>query len=56
MHFTGAKSSRFLMGKRELVASLSLLVVVVWLFLTVSHVCLEILIVIFHDHTHLLNY
>ena len=47
-----------LMGKRELVALLSLsswcLVIVVWLFFTVPWICLQILIVVFPDHTHLL--
>ena len=47
-----------LMGKRELVALLSLssacLVFVVWLFLVVPWVCLQFVIVIFADHTHLL--
>ena len=47
-----------LMGKRELVALLSLsswcLVIVVWLFLTVPLVCLQFMIVVFPDHTHLL--
>ena len=47
-----------LMGKRELVALLSLsswcLVVVVWLFLAVSWVCLQFVFVVFPDHTHLL--
>ena len=46
----------FLMGKRELVALLTLsswcLVMVVWLFLVVSWVCLRFVIVIFPDHTH----
>ena len=53
--------SRFaitLMGKRELVALLSLsswcLVIVVWLFLAVPWVCLQFVIVVFSDHTHLL--
>ena len=53
--------SRFaiiLMGKRELVAKLSLsswcLVIVVWLFLTVPWVCLQFVVVVFPDHTHLL--
>ena len=45
-----------LMGKRELVASLSLsswcLVIVVWLFLAVQCVCLQFVIVVFPDHTH----
>ena len=47
-----------LMGKRELVALLSLsswsLVIVVLLFLAVPWVCLEFVIVVFPDHTHLL--
>ena len=47
-----------LMGKRELVALLSLsfwsLMMVVWLFLAVSWVCLRMVIVVFPDHTHLL--
>ena len=47
-----------LMGKRELVALLSLsswcLVIVVWLFLEVSVVCLQFMSVVFSDHTHLL--
>ena len=47
-----------LMGKRKLVALLSLsswcLVIVVWLFLTVPWVCLQFVIVVFPDHTHLL--
>ena len=46
-----------LMGKRELVALLSLsswrLVIVVWLSLSVSWVCLQFVIVVFPDHTHL---
>ena len=45
------------MGKEELVALLSLsswyLVVVVWLFLAVSWVCLQFVIVVFPDHSHL---
>ena len=47
-----------LIGKRELVAVLSLsslcLVIVVWLFLAVPWVCLQFVIVVFPDHTHLL--
>ena len=47
-----------LMGKRELVALLRLsswcLVIVVWLFLAVLWVCLQFVIVVFPDHTHLL--
>ena len=48
------------MEKRELVALLSLsswcLVIVVWLFLAVPWVCLQFVIVVFPDHTHLLFY
>ena len=47
-----------LIGKRELVALLGLsswcLVMVVWLFLAVSWVCLQFVILVFPDHTHLL--
>ena len=47
-----------LMGKRELVALLNLsswcLVLVVWLFLAVPWVCLQFVIVVLPDHTHLL--
>ena len=47
-----------LMGKRELVALLSLsswcLVIGVWLFLAVTWVCLQFVIVVFSDHTYLL--
>ena len=47
-----------LMGKKELVALLSVssyfLVIVVWLILAVPRVCLQFVIVIFHDYTHLL--
>ena len=47
-----------LMGKRELVALLSLssscLMMVVWHFLAVPWVCLQFVIVVFPDHTHLL--
>ena len=47
-----------LMEKREMVALLSLsywrLVIVVWLFLAVPWVCLQFVIVVFPDHTHLL--
>ena len=46
------------MGKRELIALLRLSylcpVVVVWLFLEVPWVCLQVVIVVFPDHTHLL--
>ena len=47
-----------LMGKRELVALLNLsswcLVMVEWLFLAVSRGCLQFMIVVLPDHTHLL--
>ena len=47
-----------LMEKRELVALLSLsswcLPIVVWLFFVVPLVCLQFVIVVFLDHTHLL--
>ena len=46
-----------LMGKRELVALLRLsswcLMIVVWLFLMMSGVCLQFVIVVFPAHTHL---
>ena len=48
------------MGKREPIALLSLpfwcLVIVVWLFLAVPWVCLQFVIVVFTDHTHLLYF
>ena len=47
-----------LMGKGELVALLNLsswcLVMVEWLFLAVPRGCLQFVIVVFPDHTHLL--
>ena len=47
-----------LMGKRELIALLNLaswcLVMVEWLFLSVPRGCLQFVIVVFPDHTHLL--
>ena len=47
-----------LIGRRELAALLSssswCLVIVVWLFLAVSLVCLRFVIVVFPDYTHLL--
>ena len=46
------------MGKRESVALLCLsswcLVIVAWLFLTMPWVCLQFVIVVFPDHTHIL--
>ena len=51
-------SAIILMEKKELVALLSLssccLVMVVWLFLGVPWVCLQFVVVVFPDHTHLL--
>ena len=47
-----------LMWKREQIALLSLssrcLIIVMWLFLAVPWVCLQFVIVVFPDHTHLL--
>ena len=47
-----------LMEKRELVGCFALsswcLVIVVWLFLAVPWVCLQFVILVFPDHTHLL--
>ena len=47
-----------LMGKRELVALLCLsywgLKIVLWLFLMMPWVCLQFVIVVFPDYTHLL--
>ena len=47
-----------LMGKRELVYLLSVsswcIKIVVWLFLAVPWVCLQFVIVVFPNHTHLL--
>ena len=47
-----------LIGKRELIALLNLsswcLVMVEWLFLAVPGGCLQFVIVVFPDHTHLL--
>ena len=46
-----------LTGNKELVGLLNLsswcLVIVVWLFLAVPHVCLQFVIVVFPDYTHL---
>ena len=46
------------MGKRELVALFCLSswchIIVVWLFLTMPWVCLQFVIVVLPDHTHLL--
>ena len=47
-----------LMGIRELVALLSLssylFVIIVWLFLSMTSGCLQFVIMVFSDHTHLL--
>ena len=47
-----------LVGKIELVAFLGLsswcLVILMWLLLAVPWVCLQLVIVVFSDHTHLL--
>ena len=46
------------MGERELVALLCLsswcLVIVAWLFLLMPQACLQFVVVVFPDHTHLL--
>ena len=58
LHYAHSSFAIILMGKRELVALLGLssrcLVIVVWLFLAVPWVCLQFVIVVFPDHTHLL--
>ena len=56
--FVHSSFAIILIGKRELVAMFSLsslcLVIIVWLFLTVPWVCLQFVIVVFPDHTHIL--
>ena len=56
--YVHSSSAIILIGKRELVALLGLsscgLVIVVWLFLMVPWICLQLVIVAFSDHTHLL--
>ena len=58
LHYAHSSFAIILMGKRELVALFGLssrcLVIVVWLFLAVPWVCLQFVIVVFPDHTHLL--
>ena len=58
LHYVHSSFAIILMGKRVLVVLLSLsswcLVMVVWLFLAVPWVCLQLVIVIFPDHTPLL--
>ena len=57
--YVHSRVSIILMGKRELVAFLNLspwcLVLVEWLFLAVPWGCLQFVIVVFPDHTHLLS-
>ena len=56
--YVGSSFAIILIGKKQLVALLSLsswcLMIVVWLFLAVSRVGLQFVIVVFPDHTHLL--
>ena len=56
--YVHSEISIILMGKRGLVALLNLsswcLVMVEWLFLMVPWGCLQVVIVVFPDHTHLL--
>ena len=58
LHYVRSSIAIILMGKRELVALLNLsswcLVMVERLFLTVPWGCLQFVIVVFPDHTHLL--
>ena len=58
LYFVHSSFAIILMNKRELVALLSLsswcLVIVLLLFLAVPSVCLQFVIVVFPDHTHLL--
>ena len=56
--FVHSSFAIILVGKRELVALLSLsywcLVIVVWFCLAVPWDCLQFVIVVFPDHTHLI--
>ena len=58
LHDVHSSFAIMLMGKRELVALLCLsfwcLVIAVWLFLTMPRICLQFVIVVIPDHTHLL--
>ena len=58
LHYVHSSIAIILMGKRELIAFLSLsswcLVMVEWLFLAMPRGCLQFVIVVFPDHTHLL--
>ena len=60
LFFVRSSFANISMGKIEMVALLCLsaccLVIVVWLFLTMPRVCLQFVIVVFPDHTHLLFY
>ena len=57
-YFVHSSIAIILIGKRELIALLNLsswcLVMVEWLFLAVPRGCLQFVIVVFPDHTHLL--
>ena len=56
LNYVHSSFAIILMGKRELVALRSLsswcLVIDVWLLFAVPWVCLQLVIVIFPDHTH----
>ena len=58
LRYVHSSAAIILLGKRELVDFLGLsswcFVMVVWLFLAVPWVCLQFVIVVFPDHTHLL--
>ena len=58
LHYVHSSIAIILMGKREIVALLNLsplcLMMVEWLFLAVHWGCLQCVIVVFPDHTHLL--
>ena len=58
LFYVHSSIASILIGKRELVVLLNLfslgLVMVEWLFLAVPRGCLQFVIVVFHDHTHLL--
>ena len=58
LHYVHSSIAIILMGKRELIALLNLsswcLVMVERVFLTVPRGCLQFVIVVFPDHTHLL--
>ena len=58
LHYVHSSFAIIVMGKRELVALLSLsswcLGMVLWLFHAVPWVCLQFVVVVFPGHTHLL--